>query len=190
VQLVLASSSPRRAELLEAAGFVFETLCTSVEEIPPGLLPPRELCSHNARLKARDGALSRPASVVLGADTIVCLGSDTLGKPGDHDDARRMLRALCGRTHEVLTGVCILDAGSNEIIEFIEATRVTFRPVTEVNIEDYLARVHPLDKAGAYAAQEDSGALIKSIEGSFSNVVGLPVERVTEALAALGIRPR
>jgi septum formation protein len=101
-----------------------------------------------------------------------------------------MLRALCGRTHEVLTGVCILHAGSNETIEFVEATRVTFHPETEVNIESYLARVHPLDKAGAYAAQEDFGALIKSIEGSFSNVVGLPVERVTEALAALGIRPR
>jgi septum formation protein len=178
--LVLASSSPRRADLLASAGITFEVCAPQVHEHIEGSLPPRDLCLANARLKARAVAAQHPDRHVLAADTVVTLDNATLGKPPSRETARRMLELLAGKTHEVLTGVR-LESG-NHAVEFIESTKVCFRPANAIDFDAYLARINPLDKAGAYAAQEDDGALIESIEGSFSNVVGLPVERLIETL--------
>ena len=119
---------------------------------------------------------------MVGADTIVALDDAVYGKPADLADARRMLASLCGRVHEVLTGVCVLHHSTGKKCLFTDSTRVKFRPLAEVDLDAYLRDVHTLDKAGAYAAQEDEGRLIEQMEGSMSNVVGLPMERLLAAL--------
>jgi septum formation protein len=123
-----------------------------------------------------------PNRIVLGADTVVSLEGKTYGKPKDLEEAKSMLEQLCGRVHEVLTGVCLIHRDNQKMCRFVESTRVKFRPLNAVNLDEYLATVHTLDKAGAYAAQDDNGRLIECIEGSMSNVVGLPVEAVLVAL--------
>lgn len=179
--LILASSSPRRRDLLAEAGIPCEIQTPQVEELSGGLSA-RELCLANASLKAHEVAARFPNRVVLGADTVVSLDGEIFGKPANLDDAFRMLEALCGRVHEVLTGVCLWHEGSRRLSQFVESTRVRFRPRAEVDLEAYLSSINPLDKAGAYAAQEDEGRLIECLEGLASNVVGLPVERVVEIL--------
>lgn len=164
--------------MLREAGIHFRVNVSGVDENAEGT--PREVCAGNARLKAFDIATRNAGEVVLGADTIVVLDGKIFGKPKDMDDARQMLEALCGRVHEVLTGVCLIQ--DDKICSFVESTRVKFRPLAEVDLDRYLAIVNPLDKAGAYAAQEDDGQIIEKIEGFHSNVVGLPIERVIEAL--------
>lgn len=180
--VVLASTSPRRAELLHAAGISFRVQAADVRELESHALPPRDLCLANADLKAQAVATRHPTAVVIGADTVVALPEETLGKPSDRSEARTMLEKLAGRTHEVLTGVCILHQELGKACRFVEVTRVTFRPASEIDFDAYLDRVDPLDKAGAYAAQEDHDALIESMDGSLSNVIGLPVERLREVL--------
>ncbi len=128
---------------------------------------------------------------MLGADTLVSLDNRTFGKPGDLAEALAMLETFCGRVHEVLTGVCLVHREREKMVRFVESTRVKFRAREDVDLDAYLASMNPLDKAGAYAAQEDEGRLIERLEGSMSNVVGLPVERLLENLlehfpAALG----
>ncbi len=129
-----------------------------------------------------DVALRFPHAVVVAADTIVALDETVYGKPGSLDDARRMLESLCGRVHEVLTGVCVVHRSGKRKCLFAESTRVKFRPLAEVDLDAYLRDIDTLDKAGAYAAQEDEGRLIEQMEGSMSNVVGLPMERLLAAL--------
>jgi septum formation protein len=180
-RLVLASASPRRRDLLEAAGFEVIVSPADVEELAGGLAP-RELVVTNAEMKARKLAATIFGDVVLGADTVVVLDGEILGKPRDLDHASEMLRRLSGRTHEVLTGVCLLRGGKVEQCSFVESTRVSFRPLDETVITEYLREINPLDKAGSYAAQEDRGRLIERIEGSMDNVIGLPVGRVIMAL--------
>lgn len=124
-----------------------------------------------------------PNRVVLGADTVVSLDNKTFGKPRDLAEARSMLLALSGRIHEVLTGVCLVHRDGEKMCRFVESTRVKFRPSDAIDLDAYLASIEPLDKAGAYAAQEDEGRLIEQLEGSMSNVIGLPVERVLATLA-------
>ena len=141
-----------------------------------------ELAIHNAQLKARLVAASKPNQLVLGADTIVVLGETVLGKPRDLDDARRMLRELSGRRHRVITGVCLI-RGTEER-SFAVETAVQFHPLTDADIEKYLAAVNVLDKAGAYAIQEGP-PVVAGIEGSYSNVVGLPIERVSAELRTM-----
>ncbi len=119
---------------------------------------------------------------MLGADTVVSLDNKTFGKPADLTEARAMLETFCGRVHEVLTGVCLVHRAGEKMVRFVESTRVKFRPIDEVDLDAYLASMNPLDKAGAYAAQEDQGRLIEHLEGSMSNVVGLPIERLLENL--------
>ena len=182
IPLVLASSSPRRIELMQAAGIRFQVHPARVRELDSKALPPRDLCLANAELKSRHVASVIPDSLVVGADTVVALPEETLGKPSDLEEARIMLLKLSGRIHEVLTGVCILHKNQGTICRFLEATRVKFRSAEDIDFDSYLARVNPLDKAGAYAAQDDEGALIESIEGSLSNVIGLPIERLLEVL--------
>lgn len=180
--LILASASPRRSELLAQAKISFEVRPAYIEELSDPDLTGRELCLVNAESKALEVANRFPANVVLGADTVVSLDNRTFGKPRDLAEARTMLETLCGRIHEVLTGVCLLHRDTNRMSRFVESTRVKFRPRELVDLDAYLASVNPLDKAGAYAAQEDEGRLIEQLEGSFSNVVGLPIERVEAVL--------
>ena len=180
-RIVLASASPRRLDLLKAAGFEVVVRPSSVEEHSGGLVP-RALVVANAEMKALDIASSTSGDLVLGADTVVVLDGEVLGKPRDLAHASEMLRRLGGRTHEVLTGVCMLRGGTSARCSFVESTRVAFRTLDEEMIEGYLLEIDPLDKAGSYAAQEDRSRLIERIEGAMDNVIGLPVARVLEAL--------
>jgi septum formation protein len=180
-RIVLASSSPRRKDLLEAAGFEVVIRAPDVEELSAGL-PARELVAANAEMKALSVAEAVSGDLVLGADTVVVLDGEILGKPADLDHARSMLSRLSGRVHEVLTGVCMVRGGSRARCSFVESTRVAFRSVDDGAIGAYLRDIDPLDKAGAYAAQEDRGRLIERIEGSMENVIGLPVAAVIRAM--------
>ena len=180
---MLASRSPRRRELLAAAGI--ETVCApaDAEEMTSTDGCPSGLALANAELKAMAVALDRPDEVVLGADTIVVFEGEIFGKPRDLIQAAEMLSRMAGHVHEVITGVCLVEWERRAIVKFHETTRVKFRPLAAGQIQDYLASIDPLDKAGAYAAQEDNGRIIEFVEGSFSNVVGLPIERTLDALA-------
>lgn len=181
-RVVLASSSPRRIELLQSAGLDFSTETCDIVEIHDPALGLAGLVTANARTKALTVADAHPDAIVIGADTLVWVDGRALGKPADLPAARGMLTCLAGRVHEVATGVHLAHLGSRRRIEFCEVTRVRFRPLGASAIEDYLARVHVLDKAGAYALQEHGELLVESVEGSRSNVVGLPLERTLAAL--------
>jgi septum formation protein len=139
----------------------------------------------NARDKAIAIAERRSEALVLGVDTEVWFGGRVFGKPADMDDALRMIGELNGRTHEVYSGVCLAWDGGAGVRTFVEVTKVHFHQRTEEELRAYLARIAPLDKAGAYAAQDDDGAMIASVEGSFSNVIGLPMEALARELATL-----
>ena len=179
--LVLASASPRRRALLREHGFTFEVVVPrGVEEIAPAHLSPGETVLANARAKASAVARERRDAIVLGVDTEVFFEGRVLGKPADMAAAFAMLSRLNGRTHEVYSGVWI--AGQGRERGFIEITRVHFHRRSDEELRRYLARIGPLDKAGAYAAQEDHGEMIARVEGSFSNVIGLPMERLGEEL--------
>lgn len=184
--LVLASASPRRAELLRRAGFAFVVRPAHVPEIQPEHLSPRETAQINAYRKARFVAKHHPDALVLGADTVVCLGETLFGKPASGAEALAMLTRLQGRTHQVITGVCLLHLRAHRKRLFAESTTVTFRQLHADQIRCYLAKINPLDKAGAYAIQEEGDKIVKGIRGSFSNVVGLPLERLKEELASWG----
>lgn len=186
--LVLASASPRRAEMLRGMGVEFETIAPAVAEAEGGFLAPVEVALTNAARKALRVSEKRRQALVLGADTVVALDGRIFGKPATRKAAAKMLAALSGRTHEVITGVCLARAHFNELTLFAERTLVAFRRLTPRAIAAYLDAVDVLDKAGAYAIQERGDALVRRVEGSFSNVVGLPAERVSEALQAHGFR--
>ena len=185
--LILASASPRRAELLRELGMSFEVIPADVPEADHEQLTAAELCQINAYRKARVIAKRFPAAVVLGADTLVTLGTTTFAKPTNLADAQRMLWQLQGRTHTVVTGVCLLHLAAHRCRIFAEQTAVTFRQLDAMQIDEYLRRINPLDKAGAYAIQEHGAMIVKSISGSYSNVVGLPVERVQPILESWGV---
>ena len=182
--LILASSSPRRRHLLLEHGYNFRVLPAEVSEIAPAYLSPGEITMFNARNKAYAIARTQPHSLVLGVDTVVAFEGDVLGKPATMEAAFAMAKRLNGRSHEVYSGVWLCHAASKRERGFIEVTRVHFRNLTDARLRDYLERINPLDKAGAYAAQDDRGELIESVEGSFSNVVGLPMEALANALQA------
>jgi len=184
MDLILASQSPRRRALLEHFGFKFRVEVLSVEEVQSG--PPLETARANAVAKAQPVSLRYPQALVLGADTIVVLDGLILGKPRDAEDARRMLRALSGRAHEVTTVVALLRNGQEERV-VSETTKVQFRQLTEAEITGYVATGEPLDKAGAYGIQGLGGLLVQSIKGCYYNVVGLPVPRLVEELRPYGI---
>lgn len=187
--LILASASPRRRTLLAERGCQFEVVTAPVEETLPAHLTVRETVLLNARRKGSAVAALHPDACVVAADTLVALGGQALGKPPTLDDARRMLAMLSGRTHQVFSGVWIEHRAARYIAALIEVSHVRFREVSEAEIEDYIRLVHVLDKAGAYAAQEDPIGLIANIEGSRSNVIGLPMERLVPTLAQRGYLP-
>jgi septum formation protein len=168
-------------------GYEFEVrVPQGVTEIAPAHLSPGETVLANARAKARAGLAESPDAIVIGVDTEVFFEGSVLGKPADMDAAFAMLRRLNGRTHEVYSGVWI--AGRGKERGFIEVTGVRFHRRTDAELKRYLARIHPLDKAGAYAAQDDRGEMIAAFDGSFSNVIGLPMERLRVELRKFGIR--
>lgn len=181
-ELVLASGSPRRRELLTEAGFRFRVELPGIEENEDTRLPIRTLTAENAAAKADAVAASESAAVVIAADTLVLLGETVLSKPADRAEAARMLAGLSGRAHEVFTAVAIRHGASGKHLDLTVTTRVVFKELSPAVMSDYHSRIDPLDKAGAYAAQEHGELIIESIEGSMSNVVGLPMDEVTAAL--------
>lgn len=181
--LVLASQSPRRVELMTEAGFAFDIIVPQVEEAHDASLTPEALTVENARRKAVAGAQLKPESLVIGADTLVYIDGEPLGKPRDLPEALAMMRRLSGRSHQVATGVYLAWDGGNEGRGFHVITDVSFLPLTDAIIQAYHARVNPLDKAGAYGIQECSEMILASYSGSWTNVMGLPMERLKEELA-------
>lgn len=178
--LVLASASPRRQELLRNAGISFEVQPAHIPEDTRPDEQAKQCAERLAREKAVAVAKQRPQDVVLGADTVVAIDDQTLGKPVDRADAIRMLRMLSGREHQVITGVCVVANGQPRTTS--EITKVTMVGITEQEITDYVATGEPMDKAGAYAIQGIASRWIPRIEGDYSNVVGLPVALVYRML--------
>jgi septum formation protein len=187
MKLILASSSPRRAEILTNAGLPFSVLSSAVDESPYPGEAPTALVQRLANAKA-DLVTARAVgpAIVLAADTVVVLDDKILGKPRSVEDARHMLQQLSGRTHAVLTGVALIRLPDGERRQFIESTLVHFRPITEEELSSYLATKEPYNKAGAYAIQGQAGRYIPRIEGCYFNVVGLPLSRVLSELESLG----
>jgi len=190
--LILASGSPRRSDLLREAGYRFTVVKPDVVEIEDPAIPIRELTALNARLKADAVASAHPGAVTIGADTLVLLGETVFGKPADYAEASRMLAELNGQTHQVFSAVSFLfHEGEKETVHSLTiATEVTFKKLSHTEMAAYHAKMDPLDKAGAYAAQEHGELIIECITGSLTNVVGLPMEEVATVLEQhFGIRP-
>jgi septum formation protein len=184
--LILASRSPRRSELLAAAGISFEVLAADIDETPYPSEAPAAYVERLAIEKARAVLALRPDARVLGADTTVTIDGEILGKPLDGDDAARMIRKLSGRAHDVLTGVALVS--SRGVRSAVDTTRVWFAPMTDEDIAWYVGTGEPVDRAGAYAIQGCASRFIPRIEGSYSNVVGLPVALVSSILTQ-GLNP-
>jgi len=179
--LILASRSPRRQELMKAAGFEFEVKATSIEENVPSDLEPHEVAVHLAQKKALALSQFWESHLVLAADTIVVLDGQIMGKPTGTEDGIRMLTELSGQEHQVITGIALNTNYRQD--SFFDTTRVWFNPLTRGEIEHYIYKYKPLDKAGAYGIQEWIGMIgIKKIEGSYFNVVGLPMHLVYQRL--------
>ena len=180
-RLILASSSPQRRDLLREAGHAFEV-------VPPGEAEsaaranPRELAERLAYFKAREVADRVKSGLVLGADTLVVLGEQVIGKPTGPADARRILRTLAGTRHVVITGVCLLDAATGLRLVGSESTRIRMRPMSDHEIDEYVSSGAAAGKAGAYAVRAEGDPYVESMEGSFTNVVGLPMELVARMM--------
>ncbi len=186
-EIILASASPRRELLLREMGLRFRVVQpTDVEEATGGAVPD-VLAMQNAQRKACAIAGQHGDALVIGADTIVVLAGEVYGKPRDLAEAATFLGRLAGRRHDVFTGVCVISRARKTEITFAERTGVWIRPLTAAQIQDYFTKVNPLDKAGAYGAQEFGELILERVEGSFSNVMGLPIERLRTALEQLGV---
>lgn len=190
-RFILASGSPRRKDLLAEAGYKFEIIPSSAEEIHTADIPLAELCEINAKIKARDIANQFPDATTLGADTLVYIDQTPLGKPKSKAEAFQTLQLLSGKTHQVCTGLAIIppDDSTQTEITFHQITNVTFKTITDEQIEDYMEKVEVMDKAGSYAIQEHRDIIIESIDGDYENVVGLPQKLVTEYLERFNILP-
>ncbi len=184
--LILASSSPRRRHLLTAAGLEFQVVAPDVSEVMSAALSIAEITTCNAQRKAALVARLRPDAVVIGADTLVALDGEVMGKPADLAEAARILRRLSGREHQVCTSVAIVCAARGRARSFSVISQVQFHRLSESRIQKYIAKVGPLDKAGAYAAQGEGAEIIARVHGSYSNVIGLPMEETARALRQFG----
>jgi len=178
--IILASKSPRRIELLTAAGFAFSVIPATGEEVIPDNASPREAVRALALQKAREVAAAHVSDIVIGADTVVAIDGRILGKPRDKADAGAMLRTLSGRVHEVYTGVAVI--ADKAALAFSERTEVEFYRLSEREINSYIDTGEPFDKAGAYGIQGKGMTLVRRISGDFYNVMGLPVGRLTRVL--------
>ena len=188
--LILASSSPRRVALLSSAGFKFQVVNPTVRERTDPHLTARELTGWNAVRKGTAVAKVHPQAVILAADTVVALDREIIGKPNGFAEAVRILRRLNGRSHHVYSSVFIAHLAAGRAELFCEFSKVRFRRLTVSQIRSYLAKIDPLDKAGAYAAQGHGAEIIAQIEGSYSNVVGLPMGQTILTLKQFGVYPK
>jgi septum formation protein len=183
--IILASSSPRRRKLLEEAGYDFEVIVPTLGEDGLHTQDPKLLAESLAYAKARQVADRIEQDVVLGADTIVASGGEVIGKPADAADARAILRRLMGTTHQVITGICLINVRRGERLMTADVTHVTMRRMTDGELEAYIASGEGMGKAGAYAIQETGDRFVEKIDGSFTNVVGLPMEMLAELLGVM-----
>jgi len=186
-RLILASASPRRRELLARLGVPFEVVVADVVEHEDPTTDPRVMVALNAALKAEWVSARRPDAVVLGADTTVYLDGEAINKPADLDDARAILGRLSGRTHTVFTGVALRRGSDGLKVDQGASTEVDFKPFDASVIEDYLLRVNTLDKAGAYSVQDHAELILAGYRGSFSNIMGLPLETTKQILTRWGL---
>lgn len=182
-KVILASGSPRRRELIREMGIEFEIDVPDVDETVEGA--PGEMVKVLAERKARAVAEKRHEGLIVAADTLVALDGRALGKPADDTEAKAMLRALSGRTHDIVTGVCVMDAASGKYMVEADRTGVCFRVISEEEIEAYVATGEPRDKAGAYAIQGGAGVFVARYEGSWTNGVGLPMELLDKMLRGM-----
>ena len=188
MKFILASSSPRRRELLLRLQTPFDIILPDVDEsIIPPYGSPETYCTALAELKANDISQHYPNNLVIGSDTIVVLDNNIMGKPEDKTMAQNMLKTLSGKTHHVYTGVCLKWADKNIHHLFAEITMVTFRELSEADINHYIESCPPYDKAGSYGIQDWSAVFVKEIKGCYDNVVGFPISRFYEELKKLGI---
>jgi len=179
-KLILASKSPRRAEILTASGWPFEAVTAGIDETRNSAEEATAYVLRLARAKANAVAERLGRGLVLGADTVVVIDGEILGQPGDREKARTMLQKLNGKWHEVITGIALVRAGTDQSIANHVTTRVRFSEMTEAEIDWYVQTDEPLDKAGAYAIQGLAAVFIKEIQGEYFNVVGLPVRLLYE----------
>ena len=186
-RLILASSSPRRRELLARLGVAFEVVPAEVTEFEDTDADPRHMVAHNSALKAEWVSARHPEAIVLGADTTVFIDDTVLNKPRDHAEARAMLGRLAGRTHVVFTGIAVRRASDGLRIDEGVESDVTFKPLDAAAIEDYLRRVEVLDKAGGYSVQDHTELIIAGYRGSFTNIMGLPLETTKQILTRCGL---
>jgi septum formation protein len=187
--IILASTSPRRRELLRQIGIEFTTDPADVDERVLSEERPEDYAVRVAREKAKVVAQRASAALIIAADTIVVLGDTILGKPVDAADAERMLGMLSGRMHRVLTGLVVMDSATGKVLTRLADTRVWFRDLSAEEIHAYVTTREPLDKAGAYGIQDKGALLIRKIEGCYFNVVGLPLALLAEMFAEFGIQP-
>lgn len=187
--LILASASPRRRELLSQLGVTFDVVVAQVTEHEDPTTDPRVMVTHNAALKADWVSARYPDAIVLGADTTVFVDNIALNKPRDLAEARSMLRRLSGRAHSVFTGLAVRRQSDGLRIDDGVVTEVDFKAIDDTVIDEYLKRVNVLDKAGAYGIQEHSDLIVAGYRGSFTNIVGLPVETTKQILTRCGLLP-
>ena len=181
-KIVLASASPRRKEILSNLGLLFEVITSDAEEKTDAELPPYMIVQELAMLKGTDVARRAGDAVVISADTIVWLDGMVLGKPSDEANAKKMLKKLSGKTHEVYTGVCVTDSKNGKSVSDYEVTKVRFRELDEDEIDRYISTGEPMDKAGAYGIQGKGCLFVEAIEGDYLNVVGLPAVKLSKIL--------
>lgn len=185
MRFVLASASPRRKELLKNAGYEYEVCPADIDETMPEGVEPEVACEILARKKAQAVLEENPDAVVLGSDTIVVLGNKILGKPENEGDARVMLKALSGRVHQVYTGLCV--CSKDKTLSLVSEADVRFYELSDEIIDAYIKTGEPMDKAGAYGIQAIGSMLVKSIEGDYFTIVGLPVAKAARMLSEFGI---
>lgn len=180
MKLILASNSPRRKELLQEHNIEFEVIPSQVDEVVDMAMDVYQNVMHLATIKCEDVYSKNPNRIVLAADTIVVYNDEILGKPKDEEDAYRMLKLLSGNTHEVITGVCVIDNGIKKVDHVV--SKVVFKEITDEDIYEYIKTKEPMDKAGSYAIQGIGSKFIEKYEGEYDNIVGLPMKKVLELL--------
>lgn len=185
-RFILASASPRRAEILKNSGFDFDVIVSDADETLPDKIPADEAVLLLSKIKAESVCKSNEGSVVLGCDTVVSLDGNILGKPKDEAEAFEMLRTLSGKVHKVFTGVTITDGKKTE--SFVSETKVEFYPLSDETIHSYIATGEPMDKAGAYGIQGFGGVLVRRIDGDYFSVMGLAINESARVLSGFGIK--
>lgn len=186
-EVILASASPRRKELLEKIGLRFKVEPSNYEEDMPSGLEPHELARKISLEKAKVVASKHENAIVIAADTFIVFGDQILGKPHTEKEARKMLETISGKSHSVITGFSIIDIGASKTLSKSVETKIYIRKLTPAEIEAYVKSKEPLDKAGAYAIQGLGAVFVEKIEGDYFNVIGLPLSALTEALKEFGI---